>query len=413
MRCHDRVRNEGGYRLSSCAICGKLDEKVSWGEWVQGWPEVTPAPPEFERLDWCMQPVKAADLYLFRCPACGAYYNVVKSESYFLGGNSSYDRYELSRHLPHSAGDLTDSDAEVRTEAARLLTLDLAKVGDFEGLDRLIRHTDSTVQFAALDTLAVLVAPQYDPVRGVGAGPTCLGKRVFDVVSLEPTLRELFAGPPSVAEASARVLALHLLRQGRRAEVESLLESDHAGARSGALTAVCRAGDPIDREWQLDRLQRAAEKGADLPAAALELLDSAVYVESEAYTAARSLTLHHARNATWTPVRRLLTSAKPAIWPYCTTPRHPGSRPRIWAAVATALRDLASGALGNPPGTLDLTPVVPTLKKIARRKDDSGSAARAALEQTVRMGARQRARRKVQPTPGPARRGARRAGRRR
>ncbi len=399
--------------MSACAICGKLDETASWGEWVQGWPEVTPAPTEFERLDWCMQPVKAADLYLFRCPACGAYYDVVKLENYFLSGNSSYDSYELSRHLPHSADDLTDADARVRTDAARLLTLDLSKVGDFEGLDRLIRHTDSTVRLAALDTLAVLVAPQYDPVRGVGAGRTCLGKLVFDVVSLEPTLRELFAGPPAVAEASARVLALHLLRQGRRAEVESLLESDHAGTRTGALAAVCRAGDSIGREWQLDRLQRAAEKGADLPAAALELLEAAVTIEAEACTAARTLTLHHARNATWTPVRRLLTRPEPANWLYRTRPRHPGSRPSIWAAVATALRDLASGALGNSPGMLDLTPVVPTLKKIARRKDDSGAAARAALEQTVRMGARQRARRQPHPTPTAATRGARRAGRRR
>jgi hypothetical protein len=92
----------------------------------------------------------------------------------------------------------------------------------------------------------------------VGGGPTCLGKGVFDVVSLEPFLREQLAGPPDVAEASARVLALHLLRQGRRAEKELLLGKR---PRSGVLTAVCRVGDSIGREWQLDRLQRAAEKG--------------------------------------------------------------------------------------------------------------------------------------------------------
>jgi hypothetical protein len=128
----------------------------------------TPAPPNFELLEWCGE--RGLDLY--RCPGCGAYFDLLTETSFPQAGNSSWDNYTLSRHRAHSTADLADTNVAVRRDAARLLALDLSRAGDFEGLDRLLlRHGDSDVCLAALDTLAELVVGSYPPPVYVGRTP--------------------------------------------------------------------------------------------------------------------------------------------------------------------------------------------------------------------------------------------------
>ena len=105
------------YSLPSCSVCGSLRAAESWGEGIPWMNEPSaPAPPAFARLEWC----GSRSLNLYRCPACGAYFDLDTRSSYFdLSGNSSWDNHTLSRHRPHSVRDLDNSDVNLRSDAAR------------------------------------------------------------------------------------------------------------------------------------------------------------------------------------------------------------------------------------------------------------------------------------------------------
>src|SRR5215210_3518016 len=82
-------------RPQRCASCGPLGEEADWGEHVGG-PDV-PAPAAFERLRHAASLAYGRALY--RCPACGSYFELTKHEETFYG-SSTWDSYTLRRCGP-------------------------------------------------------------------------------------------------------------------------------------------------------------------------------------------------------------------------------------------------------------------------------------------------------------------------
>jgi len=199
--CSDIV---AGRHQPPCRSCGRLGSREEWGERI-GEPDVPP-PPEFARLRRSAETPEGRELY--RCPDCGALFQLQVHEQDHQGGNSTWDWYTLT---PWGSPD----ERSVHDAAAS---------GDVGGLAARLQSADHGTCLTILRTLRPL------------------GRSGIDVRALEPALRQLLASIPDLAMAAAEVLARSLLEADRGQDVDDLLASSRREVVWGVLNALWWTG---------------------------------------------------------------------------------------------------------------------------------------------------------------------------
>jgi len=193
-----------GRHQAPCRSCGRLGSREEWGERI-GEPDVPP-PPELARLRRSGETPEGRKLY--RCPDCGALFQLQVHEQDHQGGNSTWDWYTLT---PWGSPD-------------ERYVHDAAASGDVGGVATRLQSADQGTCLTILRTLYPLV------------------RSGIDVRALEPALRQLLASIPDLAEAAAKVLASSLLEADRGQDVDDLLASSRREVVWGVLDALWWAG---------------------------------------------------------------------------------------------------------------------------------------------------------------------------
>ncbi|MBI2568952.1 MAG: ankyrin repeat domain-containing protein [Candidatus Schekmanbacteria bacterium] len=190
-----------GSHVAPCSICRYLQEKVEWGEEMLSKGFATTDPPPQVAL------LKRLNQKQYCCPECGTYYILEEGGGSFL--NAEWTNWTLHRVTG------------LASEAPWVRTHELIKSGDFDGLDRaLLRSTDHEVRMETIETLGTQVAEG------------------LDIVTLEPTLRELLSGAADLARTAAELLARHLIRKGEQSAMEGMLRSERPDVLLGTLYAI-------------------------------------------------------------------------------------------------------------------------------------------------------------------------------
>jgi hypothetical protein len=195
---------EGRHQLQ-CRSCGPLGSRAEWGEEI-GKPDVPP-PPEFARLQRAGESPEGLH-QLYRCPDCGALYQVEIDKQDCQGGNSTWDWYTLT---PWGSPN-------------QRVIHDAAASGDLGALASRLQSADEGTSLTMLRTLRPLV------------------RDGLDVRALEPSLRQLLTATPEHAKAAADVLASSLLLADRGPDVDDLLASNRREVAWGVLNALWWAG---------------------------------------------------------------------------------------------------------------------------------------------------------------------------
>ena len=361
---------------------------------------------------------------LHRCPECGTYYlysyeiecDVTSVSEFFdlrrlrpgeaLARLSGRAKQELEAALPRLLAqlhaELHHPDAGVRGEAAWTLSSECLARGELEPFCRLLDVPDEVVRLQALRAFAgsELASPADNTVPGLQALMTAQGvQHRLDLSPLEPRLRALLEGTGAELRVhAASLLAMHLMRQGRRKEIAAMLGGADRGlaqAALGAIDAAGRAGtdvaallpnvlpmlassDDSTRERALWIVARAGLNGAQaartlrfaadlLQSQQPELRDAAASVLLDAATAGLDISgaverlslLFSDEAAGWHALRAVSTAVRRGL-------DATGILPRVSRALAAAEfpgdpNDVAQMVRSLDSSTVDLTPLTPGL----------------------------------------------------
>jgi hypothetical protein len=166
-----------------------------------------PPPPDFARLQRAGESPEGVH-QLYRCPDCGALFQLRVIEQDYQGGNSTWDWYTLA---PWGSPD-------------ERYVHDAAASGDLSALVTRLQSADPGTSLMMLRTLEPLV------------------RNGLAVKALEPSLRQLLSATPELAEAAA-----HLLASSRRKDVREEAASFLDRMRRRDTTSAWRYGSSRSR----------------------------------------------------------------------------------------------------------------------------------------------------------------------
>lgn len=240
----DPVAAEGDEERPPCPICRALGAVTEWGESAS---QPLPAAPPAQA-----HALEREEGTFYRCPTCRNRYDWRADSSSFL--NADYESQCIRRLGPreYPAGERDQADARLRAEladpaedvrrvAATVLARDRWGRPDEYRRD-LLESTDATVRLTALRCLFELDRDGSDAA----------------LAELEPTLRGLAVDTDEISGQALHLLALHLLRTGRRHEAVALLGQAPPAARGRLLDLLAwPLYGPVDTAELLPHLRVA------------------------------------------------------------------------------------------------------------------------------------------------------------